>query len=135
MRPLTRRYKLALVLEILWVYGRVRFWLWRTEYTDAVGRLRGSRAPGSGLHPAIEQALSVRLGRAVARTVSLLPTDNRCLMRSLVLTTVLARRGIPSAVIIAARTEPEFAAHAWVEYNGMALIRPGDAAFQRLTEI
>ena len=113
----------------------MRFWLHRTDAVNAVERLRGRRPLGSGLDPLHERALGFRLGRAVTLTVSRLPTDNRCLMRSLVLTAMLARRRIPSAVVIAARTEPRFEAHAWVEYHGVPLILGGSPGYERLTEV
>jgi Transglutaminase-like superfamily len=35
---------------------------------------------------------------------------------------LLGRRGIPSRVVIGVRTSPEFAAHAWVEQEGLPLL-------------
>ena len=69
----------------------------------AAARGRGSArdaapAPSTGRRSYLA---AVRLGRAVTRTLPLLPSDSRCLMRSLVLTSVLARRGLPSTVVIA----------------------------------
>ncbi len=54
-------------------------------------------------------------------------------MRSLVLTAMLARRGIPSSVVIGVRPEPEFAAHAWVESDGAAVLPPG--RYGRVVEV
>lgn len=71
----------------------------------------------------------------MVRTLTVLPADSRCLMRSLVLTGLLARRGISSSLIIGVRLEPEFAAHAWVEYGGEPLLPPGDPSLGRLTEL
>ena len=76
-----------------------------------------------------------RLGDAVMRTLALLPGDTRCLVRSLVLTRLLARRGIPAKLVIGARTAPSFLAHAWVEYDHSPVLPPGDGSFGRLTEI
>ncbi|MDQ3569707.1 MAG: lasso peptide biosynthesis B2 protein [Actinomycetota bacterium] len=77
----------------------------------------------------------LRLGRAVSRTLRLLPTDSRCLVRSLVLTALLARRGLSSLLVIGVRSDPEFAAHAWVEHAGRPLLPPGEETFQRLLEL
>ncbi len=67
-------------------------------------------------------------------TVRLLPTDSRCLVRSLVLTRLLGRRGVPSSLVIGVMSEPQFAAHAWVEHGGAPLLSPG-TGFQRLVEV
>ena len=71
----------------------------------------------------------------MVRTLTLLPTDSRCLMRSLVLTQLLARRGIESRFVLGVRSGAEFKAHAWVERNDVPLLPPGDAGFERLLEI
>jgi hypothetical protein len=71
----------------------------------------------------------------VTRTLSLLPTDNRCLARSLVLDRLLERRSLQSVVVLAARSEPDFAAHAWVEHDGLAVLPPGSSSYQRLIEL
>jgi hypothetical protein len=67
--------------------------------------------------------------------LKLLPGDTRCLVRSLVLTRLLARRGIACTLVIGARTAPTFLAHAWVEHGGHAVLDPGDGSFPRLAEI
>ena len=77
---------------------------------------------------------------AVARTLRLLPTDSRCLMRSLVLSALLARRGIDSSLVIGVRTAEAFGAHAWVEHEGRPLLPTGASAsgaapFHRLVEV
>ena len=77
----------------------------------------------------------MRLGRAVTRTLPLLPTESRCLMRSLVLTSLLARRGLPSRVVIGVKSGGEFGAHAWVEHEGEPVLPTDRAEFGRLTEV
>jgi hypothetical protein len=64
-----------------------------------------------------------------------LPGDTRCLARSLVLTQLLARRGIPSRLVIGARPAPRFLAHAWVEHAGQPVLPIGDGSFGRLVEL
>jgi hypothetical protein len=56
-------------------------------------------------------------------------------VRSLVVTRLLARRGIESKLVIGARTKPAFLAHAWVEHDGKPVIDPGDDSFGRLVEL
>ena len=135
------RRKLQLAVEVYVAYGHVRWWLWRHEVREVVRRLRAWGPADAGLEclgeDDVRQAYpgGLRLGRAVMRSLRLLPTDSRCLMRSLVLTGLLARRGIGSSLIIGVQSEPEFAAHAWVELGGQPLLPPGDTSLGRLTEL
>ena len=149
--PLGRCDRLGLAGEIALAYVQARRRLRREPIATAVLKLRSdrlaqastaradrdggpeapSRADASG--SAVERA--ARLGRAVVRMLSLLPGDTRCLVRSLVLTRLLARRGIPARLVIGARTAPAFLAHAWVECDGVAVLDPGDGSFARLVEL
>jgi hypothetical protein len=128
----TGRTRLA--TEIVIAYLRAQRELRRRPITGVVERLRSTRsgapAPGAG---ELEEAL--RLGRAVSRTLTLLPGDTRCLRRSLVLLQLLTRRGIPARLVIAARTDPNFLAHAWVEHNGVPVLVPASDSFGRLVEL
>ncbi len=131
LAPLTRRDKVSLVAEILPLYMRARWEMRLPDVREMVARLRGAEGT-----PAREDfPLARRLGKSVARTLSLLPTDNRCLARSLVLDAMLNRRGLQSVLIIAVRAEPEFAAHAWVEHAGLPLLAPGSSAYRRILEL
>ena len=56
-------------------------------------------------------------------------------MRSLVLTEMLARRGIYAKVVIGVRPDPSFGAHAWVEVDGQPLLPTEEATYHRLVEI
>lgn len=78
---------------------------------------------------------AIRLGAAVTRLLTNVPGDTRCLARSLVMTRLLARRGIQAKLVIGARTDPEFLAHAWVEHDGNPVLDPGDSSFGRLVEL
>jgi hypothetical protein len=78
---------------------------------------------------------ALRLGRAVVRTLAVLPADSRCLMRSLVLTGMLARRGSPGALVIGVKPGEVFGAHAWVELDGRPLLSAGNGEFARLVEL
>lgn len=131
--PLGIRGRLALAAEILLDYGPA----WRTLRTDDLPHMvRAARAVESaGARPAAadEHALAVRLGAVVGRMLAVLPTDSRCLIRSLVLTRMLSRRSIPSALVIGVQPPPRFSAHAWVEHDGRAVLPPG--RFGRLLEL
>jgi hypothetical protein len=76
-----------------------------------------------------------RLAAAAERVVARIPGDSRCLMRSLVVLAMLARRGIDARLILAARPSPEFAAHAWVERGGEPLLPTRGFGDARLTEL
>lgn len=137
--PLGPGRRLQLASEIVIAYVQARRALRRAPIDTAVARLR-SRAAVTCSTPIASSpertlAQAHRLGRAVARTLSLLPGDTRCLVRSLVLTRLLARRGIPAKLVIGARTTPEFLAHAWVECAGQPVLAPGDGSFGRLVEL
>jgi Transglutaminase-like superfamily len=121
--------KIGLALEILRSYVHVRRELRRATLPEALERLR---APGSGTASPEETA---RLARAVRRTLRLLPTDTRCLSQSLVLTALLARRGVASTLVIGVSPGESFGAHAWVERQGIPLLPPYEAEFQRLVEL
>ena len=126
--------KLALGTEILGAYVRARWLLWRTDLPTTLAALRNS-PPRPDLRPVDTTQTGVRLGRAVGRTLRHLPFDSRCLMRSLVLTSILTRRGIESSLVIEVQSTPRFAAHAWVEREGVPLLPPGGPLFRRLLEM
>src|SRR5581483_11465170 len=117
-------------------YVRVRYVLARNRaLPDALAVLR--RPPRSVLAHGwrSEYEAGYRYGQAVMRTLAILPTDSRCLMRSLVLLVLLNRRGIPAELVIGVKSggEDEFGAHAWVELEGRSLLPPGEN-FGRLGE-
>jgi hypothetical protein len=126
--------KTSIALEIIPTYIRARRLLARREFPDALARLR-ERKERSGLPTLDQQLVGVRLGRAVEQTLRRLPTDSRCLIKSLVLTRLLARRGIHADFVIGVRSEDGFQAHAWLEKDGVALIDDGGGAYARLTEL
>jgi Transglutaminase-like superfamily len=133
-RPLTLGHKAALAVEIVVTYVRARQLLARRGLPGAVARLRqGPSASQPDGDPGTYRN-GLRLGAAVGKVLSPLPADSRCLTRSLVLTALLARRGIPSRLVIGVRGAPEFGGHAWVEYGGMPLLRDEESIFTRLVE-
>ncbi len=129
--------KVALGVEILAAYARARWLLRRAGVPGAVDALR-SVTPSEGLRARTvreDELLGLRLGRAVVRVLGLLPTDSRCLVCSLVLTRLLARRGIPSALVIGVASEPAFAAHAWVETGDVPLLAPHEPDYAPLARL
>lgn len=129
---LTGRARLA--TEIVIAYLRAQHELRRAPITRVVERLRSTRSPTPSPNAGeLDEAL--RLGRAVSRTLALLPGDTRCLRRSLVLLQLLTRRGITARLVIAARTDPDFLAHAWVEHDGVPVLVPASDSFGRLVEL
>jgi hypothetical protein len=137
--PLARRLnaseRVRLATEIAIAYLRARRQLRRRSIESALSSLRSHAVPSVEPPGAGTLAHAQRLGRAVTRVLGILPGDTRCLVRSLVLTQLLVRRGIPTKLVIGARTGPDFLAHAWVEYDGDPVLSPGDGSFGRLTEL
>jgi hypothetical protein len=119
--------------EILSTYAFARWWLVRYDVRGTVAAARavqeadGAVAPDATLRAA-------RIGRAVERTLAALPFDGRCLVRSLVLTRMLARRGIDATFVLGVRAKPTFLAHAWLERDGVPLL-PTSPEFERIAEL
>jgi hypothetical protein len=131
---LSQTERIQLAAEILAAYIHARRALRRAPIATVVTSLRSeslhSIAPTADT---LEEAR--RLGHAVIRTLVLVPGDTRCLARSLVLTRLLARRGISAKLVIGTRPAPDFLAHAWVEHAGNPVLLPGDGSFGRLVEL
>jgi hypothetical protein len=132
---LNLRTRARLAAEIIATYAQARRELRRAPIESAIAALRAEPSLPAPADPADGLEEARRLGWVVARTLKLLPGDTRCLTRSLVLTRLLARRGIPAKLVIGARPAPEFLAHAWVECDGQPVLSPGDGSFSRLVEL
>jgi hypothetical protein len=131
---LSQTERLRLAVEILAAYAQARRALRSEPIAAVVESLRSQSSPaGQATASSLEEAR--RLGRAVTRLLAHVPGDTRCLARSLVLTRLLARRGIEAKLVIGARAKPEFLAHAWVEHAGDPVLHPGDDSFGRLVEL
>lgn len=132
---LSLRQKLILAGEVVSAYVRTRAALRRHDaLPEVLAALRACREVKrhEGRSP-LEAGIG--LANAVARTLGVLPADSRCLMRSLVLISLLSRRGIAADLVIGVRTDRgEFRAHAWVEHESRALL-PSDESYARLTEL
>jgi hypothetical protein len=133
-RGLTPGEKARLGSEILRAYSRARWLLWRTDLPTTLAALRAGAAERV-TDPVEAGRTGVRLGEAVGKTLRHLPFDSRCLMRSLVLTSLLARRGIECSFVIAVRSDSDFVAHAWVERRGVPLLEPAGPPFSRIVEL
>ena len=135
--PLSPRHRVMLAAEIVGAYVRVRWRLRGGDLERTMADLRrGDGATNVRVDgPRAATTIGLRLGRAVARTLRVLPTDSRCLWRSVVLADLLGRRGIHASLVIGVRPAPGFEAHAWVECGGQQLLWPGEAGLERLVEI
>jgi hypothetical protein len=132
---LTFVQKVRLGLETLLAYGRVRRAL---KCHDLPTTLAVLRAPLAGAPVAtFEDAGQAgrRLARVATRTLSVLPSDSRCLMRSLTLTALLARRGLPTQLVISVTTGGGFGAHAWIEHAGTPLLPATSPGHERLVTL
>ena len=138
-RPSSTAARVRLAAEIIAAYVQARRALRSAPIASVMTTLRsqGAPSPRASETASCESTLveARRLGRATARTLRLVPGDTRCLVRSLVLTRLLARRGIPAKLVIGARAAPHFLAHAWVEHEGDPVLSPGDGSFRRLVEL
>jgi hypothetical protein len=134
--PLTLIEKLGLFIEIVALYLPIRLQLGRNELR-LLHELPRAHLGQPFAAPSEQTAVSaLLLGRAVARTLTLLPTHSSCLVRSLVLLRLLARRGVDSSLVIGVHHEDDsFAAHAWVEYRGIPLLDPGGGHFTRILQL
>jgi hypothetical protein len=130
--PLPAWRKLGLAAEILALYSRARWNLRHNDIRRALAHMRGSTPADEANADAAENVAGLRYGHAVTRVLTTLPVDARCLMQSLVLCGLLARRGVRSSVVIGVRPGADFGAHAWVELRDRPLLPPQDDEFERL---
>jgi hypothetical protein len=133
-RPLSWPRKARLGAEILITYVRVRWLLLRNDFPTVLAELRADAGPPlSGDAARLASLTGIRIGNAVVKAMRVLPTDSRCLMRSLVLTEMLVRRGIDSSLVIGVRPGTTLKAHAWLEREEIPLLPPG-VEYDRLLE-
>lgn len=112
--------QLRVAAEIVTSYVEVRWRFLRGDVRDVVAALRRDAVD---LHdPYQAYRIGRRLGRPVRRTLDPLPWDSRCLMRSLVLLRMLARRGVVCKLVIGVKPGERFEAHAWIEHDGHPLL-------------
>jgi hypothetical protein len=134
----SRAQKALIAGEVLVAYARARRYMKRGDIRATVESIRGRLLSSSAAAvPDSDEAwrVSLRLAMAARRTLRVLPCDSRCLAQSLVVCQLLTARAIPCTLVIGARTDPEFAAHAWVEHAGRPVLPPRGFAESRLLEI
>jgi hypothetical protein len=130
-RRLPSPAKLWLRAEIAWTTMRVRRVLRRNDLSAALDRCRNAAAPSE---PAPSRDEVVRVARAVRRTLGALPGDSRGLIASLVLISVLARRGLDASLVVG-RPRNGFGAHAWVEVRGLPALPAAKDKFAQLAAL
>jgi hypothetical protein len=129
--------KILLAGEVLRIYARARWLLWRRDLPSVVVAVEEAGPASSAPAPTGSSALRLgaRLARVTSRCLGALPTDSRCLIRSVVLMSLLARRGIASSLVIGVSPGDRFEAHAWIERDGQPLLPAGNGAYSRLLEL
>ena len=126
-RRMSLAKRAALTGEIIGTYRRARRLhgpsilprRWRRS-----GRKPAPPAKQITADPGARLFAAVRIGRAVILVLGRLPADRRCLIRSLVVSSMLARRQIPARLVLGVRPDADdpFLAHAWVEHAGVPVI-------------
>ncbi len=127
--------RLRLTAEVLITYVRVRARMRHDDAERAVAQLRDpARVRALDLTEREQLIVALRLAHAAGRVLRLLPTDSRCLFRSLTLMCMLDRRGLEQKLVIAVRPRP-FSAHAWVEVDGQPVLPGAEPGYERLLEL
>lgn len=124
-----------MALEIVVLYARVRREMRADDIRSVILALRGRPAAPPRIVKAADLRRAAELGNAVNRVLAHAPERSRCLVQSLVLTRMLARRHIESALIIGVATGGAFTAHAWVEADGVPLLPPLTSTFVPLVRL
>ena len=128
--------KLAVAIEIVAEYGRVSWLLRRRGLARTLEILRGARRLRAARPGPDQRRRALGVARVATRGLAALPVvQSTCLTRSLVVTGMLARRGIPTSLTISVSSPEDFAAHAWVEWEGEPLLDPGDHTNARLATL
>jgi hypothetical protein len=130
---LPMRDRAVILMETLLTYGVVRWHLRREALPTVVTLMRRSRLRALRPRPVGHDA--PRLAGVAVHVLERLPSDARCLTRSLVVLAMLERRGMDARLVLAARPTPTFTAHAWVERDGRPLLPTRGFADSRLTEL
>ena len=126
--------RLRLVGEIFASYAQARWLLLRGDLPSAVAGVRDRARRLSSTRAPIRDDPR-RLVSIAVRVLERVPFDSRCLMRSLVVLGMLARRGVETRLVVGVEVESGFAAHAWLEHDGVAVLPAGSFASGRLTSL
>jgi hypothetical protein len=112
----------AVILPFLSLLLHFRDFRYTRRFLQRLLRARENPIPTVAGDPRV--ALTSRMVQAAARHS---PISSTCLERSLALWWLLARQGIAAQLRIGVRKDGEkFAAHAWVEHEGVAVGEPED---------
>jgi hypothetical protein len=122
--------RLRLALEIVAAYAAARRHQRGRPLPETLSALRRARPQPAAGDPV---QTGRNLANPIVRTLTVLPADSRCLIRSLVMTRLLARRGVASTLVLGVSRDRGFEAHAWVEVNGQPVLPT--LRFERLTEL
>lgn len=123
MRPLNR---VRIFAEVMAAYAPL---LVRLRGNDLRAMVAEARSPQRRRIPTAESErydTARRLGSIVTRSLAVLPTDKRCLIRSLVTLRMLEHRSIDGRLVLGVRSQDGFSAHAWVECEGRPVLPIGD---------
>lgn len=124
--------RLALAIEVLRTYALARRLLATRPIADAVDELRAPAVPRLPAEPGTPR----RLSRATTLVVGRLPGENRCLIRSLVLLRLLARRDLEAILVLSAASDGDgLDAHAHIEHGGRPLLPPGGEGHATLARL
>jgi Transglutaminase-like superfamily len=126
--------RIRLLGEIFVSYMQARWLLLRGDLPSAVAGVRDRGRRLSSTRAPIRDDPR-RLVWIAVRVLERIPFDSRCLMRSLVVLGMLARRGVETSLVIGVEVESGFAAHAWLERDGVAVLPAGSFASGRLTSL
>jgi hypothetical protein len=127
------RQKVRLVVEILGAYVPLAWLVRGNDLRMMAAVARSPRPPVVSVPPGDAHEAAMRLGAIVQRVTELLPTDSRCLIQSLIVLRVLARRSIEAVIVVGVEVDGGFQAHAWVEHDAEPVLPSG--AFHRLVEL
>lgn len=127
---------MRLAFDVLTMYVRVRRRMARTKDVRALVALaRDSPCVPAGQPAERAPTEMLRLSRAVQIVLRRVPMRSPCLVQSLVLLELLARRDVEATLVIGAVAAGGFKAHAWVEVDGRAMLPPAGFGAHRLTEV
>lgn len=125
--------RLKLIVEILAAYGPCLLALRGNDLHHMLAEARGAESRPKVPSEETTAVEAVSLGTIVRRVLAVLPTERRCLIRSLVLVRLLERRGLQNTLVIGVDNVDRFAAHAWVEHDGIRVLPAG--TFQPLLKL
>ena len=125
--------RVQLIGEIVTLYAVTRWSLRRNDLPATVQKLR-TRGERLAARPAPVDD-PARLVGITLSVLTRIPADSRCLMRSLVVLGLLARRQVDTRLVIGVNVDAGFTAHAWVERQGVALLPPESFGQGRLVTL